>query len=334
MSLRPRSVRFRLTLWYAAALAAIMFMFSVGVYSYVRANLFQQLDEQLGKDLLAIERVLPEEPYELAEIEEHGSVSLFQVVDGQSIIYQTDGWRQAELGRSLERGASDSFSWTSPGSPSYRVRMSTIVSPDEQLLVAVAQEDQAIRQSLQSLATTLLIGFPCTLILTAIGGYFLAGRVLSPIGMMASKAEVITADRLSERLAVENPDDEFGRLATVFNRTLAGLQESFEKLRRFTADASHELRTPLTAIRSVGEVGLRENRDAAEYREVIGSMLEEADRLARLVDTLLALTRADSREQVAREQLDLNLLLNDVTEYLRVLAEEKNQTLRLDVQVG
>ena len=77
-----------------------------------------------------------------------------------------------------------------------------------------------------------------------------------------TRAETITAERLSDRLPVSNPDNEMGRLATVFNATLGRLQQSFDQMRRFTADVSHELRTPLTAIRSVGEVGLRGRRDA------------------------------------------------------------------------
>src|SRR3989442_121705 len=103
----------------------------------------------------------------------------------------------------------------------------------------------------------------------------------------------MTAERLGERLPVENPGDELGQLAAVFNDAFGRLQRSFEQLRRFTADASHELRTPLTAMRSVGEVGLREHREAAAYREIIGSMLEETDRLRRLVERVLTLSRAD-----------------------------------------
>ena len=77
---------------------------------------------------------------------------------------------------------------------------------------------------------------------------------------MAQQARLITATRMSDRLPVDNPNDELGRLSTVFNDTLTRLQSSFDQMRRFTSDASHELRTPLTAIRSVGEVGLREKR--------------------------------------------------------------------------
>ena len=89
-------------------------------------------------------------------------------------------------------------------------------------------------------------------------------------------------------------------MAAVFNETLERLQKSFEQVRRFATDASHELRTPLTAMKAVGEVGLREHRDAADYREVIGSMLEEVDRLGHLVDDLLTLSRADAGTVLTR----------------------------------
>ena len=114
-------------------------------------------------------------------------------------------------------------------------------------------------------------------------------------------------------------------------RTLARLQDSFERLRRFTADASHELRTPLTAMRSVGEVALHDSLDPAAYRDVIGSMLEEVERLTALVESLLTLTRVDSRRsQLAREVVDLGTVAANATEHLRVLAEEKEQTLRVE----
>jgi signal transduction histidine kinase len=119
-------------------------------------------------------------------------------------------------------------------------------------------------------------------------------KALAPIDAMGQKAQQISAENLSERLSVENP--EIGKLASVFNAMLERLQAAFEQLRRFTADASHELRTPtpLTATRSVGEVALQDHRNADEYRDVIGSMLEEVDRLTRLVESLLVLSRADA----------------------------------------
>jgi len=224
------------------------------------------------------------------------------------------------------------WSWTSHAGRSYRLLSGHPRSGGQYLQIVVAQDEKPIRRSLKALAGMLLIGFPCAILLAMIGGYFLAGRLLSPVGAMASKAREITAERLSERLPVANPDDEFGRMATVFNDTLARLGDSFERLRHFTADASHELRTPLTAIRSVGEVALQDDLDLARCRDVIGSMLEEADRLARLVDSLLILTRADSGSaHLNREPLDLTALINDVTDCLGVLAEEKGQSLAVEI---
>src|SRR5262249_31088918 len=162
-------------------------------------------------------------------------------------------------------------------------------------------------------------------------GYFLAGRVLQPVGAMAETARRITADSLGERLVIENPGDEFGRLARVLNEALARVQASFDQLRQFTADASHELRTPLAAIRSVGEVALHEPLDAAGYRDVIGSMLEEVERLTRLVENLLTLTRAESGGlRLKRERVDLSRLAGNVADNLRVLAEDKEQALRVE----
>jgi signal transduction histidine kinase len=132
-------------------------------------------------------------------------------------------------------------------------------------------------------------------------------------------------------LPIGNPNDELGRLATAFNDTLGRLEGSFDQMRRFTADVSHELRTPLTAIRSVGEVGLRERRDDRAYRGIIGSMLEEVDRLASLVDRLLRWSRAETGQtKLAQEVIDLRDLAEDVVNYLGVLAEEKQQSMTVE----
>ena len=145
---------------------------------------------------------------------------------------------------------------------------------------------------------------------------------------MTERARVTTAERLNERLPVHNPDDELGRLATVFNETLGRLEGSFEQMRRFTSDVSHELRTPLTAIRSVGEVGLGGHRDEAAYRGIIGSMLEEVDRLSSLIDRLLTLSRTETGEaRLSLASIDLAALGDEVAAHLGVLAEEKRQAI-------
>jgi signal transduction histidine kinase len=199
---------------------------------------------------------------------------------------------------------------------------------NQPVVIQVARSEAPVRAELRRLALILVLGLPIGIATAGLGGYSLARTALAPVDRMAERARMITAERLSERLPVDHPEDELGRLATVFNETLGRLEASFEQMRRFTADVSHELRTPLTAIRSVGEVGLREPREPAEYRAIIGSMLEEVDRLSGLVDRLLALSRAESGQaMLSVEPVDLRALAEDVVSYLGVLAEEKGQTL-------
>lgn len=188
-----------------------------------------------------------------------------------------------------------------------------------------------VEHQVEEVLFVLVSGLPIIIGLAGFAGYALARRALAPIDHLASDARRISADRLHERLTVPNQHDEIGRLAGVINETLARLETSFEQLRRFTADASHELRTPLSVIRGIGELGLRDNnRGAAEYRDAMGSMLEEVDRLTRLVDTLLRLSRGDAGTvKLTPEVLNLADLARDVSASLQVLAEERGQRIRL-----
>jgi heavy metal sensor kinase len=180
-----------------------------------------------------------------------------------------------------------------------------------------------------------VLGLPLVVALAGAGGYVLARRALTPIDHLATEARRITADRLHERLSAPNPDDEIGRLTAVINETFARLESSFDQLRRFTADASHELRTPLSVIRGIGEMELKEPHTPAEYRDAIGSMLEEVDRLTRLVDTLLRLSHGDAGTiRLAREAVDLGDLARDVASSLAILAEERGQHLQVEAADG
>jgi heavy metal sensor kinase len=145
---------------------------------------------------------------------------------------------------------------------------------------------------------------------------------------MASLTERITARRLNERIPVKNPDDELGHMALVLNGLLKRLEESFEKLQRFSSDVSHELRTPLAAMRSVGEVGLQEEQDTEKYRDIIGSMLEEVAKLTVMIDTLLTIAHADSGAiQLQQTTVAFIDLVYEAVAVVGVLAEDKKQTL-------
>jgi heavy metal sensor kinase len=329
--LKTNSVRIRLTLWHVAVLATIILGFAFGTYFFVRESLLRQIDNHLERDLATVQRVALHGTEELAVLAHHGNVALFRVNENGSLLAATERWDSSGLG-DITPGSGTGKSLSIKGADGERYRITSLVlnAAGRELRIDVAHEEQAVRQSLRSLKLILLLGIPAALLLAIAGGYFLAGRALSPIGTMLAKAREITAECLSERLPVENPDDEFGQLAMVFNDTFLRLEDSFERLRRFTADASHELRTPLTAIRSVGEVGMQENIDASSCREVIGSMLEETDRLTRLVDSLLTLSRSDAGSVLfSKEQIDLSALTAEVGDCLHVLAEEKEQTLTI-----
>jgi heavy metal sensor kinase len=201
----------------------------------------------------------------------------------------------------------------------------------ESVVLRVFRSEAELRRAMAELGAVLAFGLPLAVALSAAGGYLIAHRSLSPMSQIAARARQITAESLGGRLPVPNPHDELGQLATVFNATLARLENSFAELRRFTADASHELRTPLTALRAVGEAALRPDAgDSKSLREALSSMLEETRRLSDLVDALLLLARADtSGVSPSLEQVDLTGLVNEVRETLLVLAEEKNQQIEI-----
>jgi len=342
----PRSVRARLTLWYAGVLAAILVAYAGGVYLFLRQNLYAELDRALAEDFETAEEALergedgriarrgPPGPYGHEE-GEPVTARWLQVWsrDGELLYEEAPGRRDLPplgSGASAPRAARVE---TLEAAPGRWLRTRTGVHPigGSPVLIRVARSEARVRHELGEFLVGMGLGMPAAVVLACVGGYWLAGRALKPIGEMAVQARTITAERLGERLPIENPGDELGELGTVFNETLARLERSFEALRRFTADAAHELRTPLTALRSVGEVALGDAKSEAVYRETIGSMLEEADRLARLVDVLLTLSRADSgRVEVHREPLRLRAFAQEIGDLLQVLAEEKGQGIAIE----
>ncbi|MGZ7065714.1 MAG: ATP-binding protein [Candidatus Aminicenantales bacterium] len=330
MSLRPSSVRLRLTLWYSLILAGIVLAFSLAVFFFVKAGLYRQLDQQLESDFKAVFQDFSEDPNETPDIEAENSVKTFQIVKSGNLLYQTPAYQKSGLPlvTLIPPAAVRTFRSLSGG---WYLLKTGQAGPG--LLLTAAVDEGPLRSTLWTLEVILLLGLLVALALAAFGGFATAGRLLKPVAVITRKAEKISAESLSARLPVENPRDEFGRLAGVVNVMLARLEDSFERLRRFTADASHELRTPLTVIRSVGEVALEENLDAGAYRDRIGSMLEEVDRLTRLVDSLLVLTRADNGHiRLGWKETDVVRLVRRAAEDMRALAEEKDQKLSLTLE--
>lgn len=338
---RSHSVRMRLTLWYVAAMVIVLGAYGFGVYTFVSRNVSNSLDERLRADFYWAAATVDEGPdglimpfpqIDLLLEEESPWVQVWSA-DGTQLLLSNEEARRRPLPEAqllAQQGEDMIESLPTTGVP-IRVlsRRSYIV--DRPVTIQVARSEAAMGRELRELSLILIFGLPVGVVIAGLGGYALARRALAPIEQMTERARSITADRLSDRLPVANPENEMGRLASVFNETLGRLEGSFDQMRHFTADVSHELRTPLTAIRSVGEVGLRGHRTEASYRGIIGSMLEEVDRLSQLVDRLLALSRAGTHQPpFALDTVDFAALAEDVVSHLGVLAEEKGQTLTIE----
>jgi two-component system OmpR family sensor kinase len=202
-------------------------------------------------------------------------------------------------------------------------REATVLAPGAtRVLVgrSVAQE----RAELTRFAWQLGAAGVAVLAIGLAGGWLASSRILRPIAGISATAAAISATNLSERIDPATVDRELEGLARVLNTTFDGLEAAFDRQARFTADASHELRTPLAAIRSVGEVGLQKDGSRAEYRDIIGSMLEEVNRLTSLVDNLLTISRADAGSlQLELVDVPVMQLVREAAALFEVLVEEK-----------
>lgn len=163
------------------------------------------------------------------------------------------------------------------------------------------------------------------------GAWLIAKLLLRPWRNMVVQAERISAGRLEERIEVENPGDEVGRLATTLNQTFDRYQNLLDRLQRFSYDASHQLRNPLAAIRTTGEVCLKHPRPEEEYRAVIGGILEDTDRLGRTVEQLLMLARA-AGGALGECQVEVNLqaVARDVLREGQAIGEMRGLSVGLD----
>ena len=170
---------------------------------------------------------------------------------------------------------------------------------------------------------------PLGLGLAMVGGALVARRALAPVGLMSRTARRITAEDLAERIPARGVGDELDHLAETLNAMLARLEAAFAEVRRFAADAAHELRTPLTALRGELEVGLRANRSPAEYRQVLESTLESAERLVRLAEDLLALSRATAGGVARSGPVDVEALVMGALDAGARLAQGRGVTVRL-----
>ena len=167
-----------------------------------------------------------------------------------------------------------------------------------------------------------------TLAISPLVGYQIARRGIRPVREMGATARHISSTNLHERIQPEGYPSELASLAATFNKMLDGLEESFERISRFSADIAHDLRTPVNNIRGEAEVALARARTIDEYREVLGSCLEEAVRLSDLIGDLLFLARAESPlAHLHRENVNVGELLSGIREYYEAPAADRGVSL-------
>jgi len=335
----PQTLRARLTLWYTALLTFTLLV--LGATSAVlldrslRANLDTSLKsvaqviaessrrDTLGPDLdTLLESMLglrfAERFFQL--LDPFGRPDPRLVPRGRvELLLSVKALRNAERGRETY----ETLPQPSPAAAPLRVL--TFPVADHGRLVSVVQ----VAMSLESVETArwrfvmiLVALLPLALGGAGAGGWFLARHALAPVDAIVAAARRIEAEDLSQRIDPAEGSGELGRLATVLNDMLARLERAFDVVRQFSADAAHELRTPLTILRGEIEVALRSPAGDEEYRRVLGSCLEEVNRLTTLVDDLLFLARTDGgTATIERKPVNLSDVLADAVPALQALAD-------------
>jgi heavy metal sensor kinase len=181
----------------------------------------------------------------------------------------------------------------------------------------------------------LAIGLPVVTLVAVGSGYFLVKRALRPVDQIVASAEQISSHNLSERLPAAQTGDELERLSVALNRMIERLDHAFQYSRRFVADASHELRTPMTVLQGELESLVQEPRLDAEWRERLGSVLEEIERLVNIVEGLFAISRLDAGEaQVEWVKFDLAQLAASTVDQMSLLGEDKQIQLSCNGSKG
>jgi two-component system heavy metal sensor histidine kinase CusS len=220
--------------------------------------------------------------------------------------------------------------WEDSGGLRYRTltAWANLAADARSLLIALALDTTEQQGLLAAYRRNLLVVLLLAGVATAVLGFVVSHRGLRPLHAMAGTAYRISASHLNERLDEAHVPPELKQLAAAFNAMLARLEESFGRLASFSADLAHELRTPIHNLLMQTQVTLTRPRQAAEYREVLESNLEEHQRLARMIEDMLFLARADhAQAALQREPFELRQELDKVVEFYKVLAAEHGVTI-------
>jgi heavy metal sensor kinase len=346
--MRLRSIRARLTLWYTSLLTVTVLILGGTAYGLLGYSLARDIDHALQGVALTLAAQSSRGPSSAIPPDVE---AIFRRFFGFSpwdrYVERRQPWSDRDPqeapprpGRlplspnAMHRAAEGLQTFeTLEGLGPYPVRVLTQPVREAGRVTSLLQ----VGMSLESVAVTrgrfLLVMatvLPLALLFAGGGGWLLARRALRPVDRMTEAARRIGAEHLDERLETTGSGDELDRLAATLNDMLGRLDATFRQVRQFSADASHELQTPLTILKGEIEVALRAPRSPEEYQHVLASALEEGERIARLVEGLLLLSRADAGVlRMDRQPVDLAELMAEVVDYARILAEAYGVALDL-----
>ncbi len=338
------TLAFRLTAWYVLAGLALVFFTTASLYFLLVAELQKSTDLFLADKVNVLRTMLRERPEDWdalrEEIELESAARRYQqfyirLLDQRNVPLLTTPEMEDQLDltqltaqtqRSPERatgmkGKNDRlfFVMSAPVAVGGSSHTDTV-----QIAIDVSQEEALLARYRQRF-WLILLG---TLAIFPLIGYQIARRGIRPVKEVATTARHISSTNLHERIQPEGYPSELASLAATFNEMLDGLEESFDRISRFSADIAHDLRTPVNNIRGEAEVALARARTVDEYREVLGSCLEEAVRLSDLIGDLLFLARAESPlAHLHRESINVGELLSGIREYYEAPAAERGVAL-------
>lgn len=347
--MNTRSIRFRLIAWYAGLLTAVFVLLGGLMFLRLRDYLENNLLESQARWARKIAETL------LVNVKQTGEAFVASEVeklyapersDRFIRITRKDGSPLYLSGPPSDQSFDPADVPSAAASPQREFTRKQVLPDGRALLIAafraaangggsylveVGAPTLAIETMLHHLLLLLGFGLPVVMMVAVAGGYVLVKRALAPVDQIAGKAEVITQHNLSERLPVARTGDELERLSVSLNHMITRLDDAFQNSKRFVADASHELRTPLTVLRGELENLVQDARLAPDQRDRAGSLLEEVERLSKIVERLFALSRLDAGEAQAEwVAFDLGELAVSTADQMALLAEDKKISVTCD----
>ncbi len=327
------SIRARLTLFYSLVVVAVLIAGAAAV-SVVQARLaLERMDGELQRLMLTLEGVMRTEFGEGLDLQAAADEASIEVValDRTLVLTRPDGALLAMWGlplpsdwRPLARATS--LETIVIGPERRRLFSHPVVFKDHHYVAAVMAPLAGLESEHSEIMRALAVGVLVALAVAAVGGWFVGRQTLRPLADMARQAAAITERNPTTRLQAPHSEDELGRLATSFNGLLDRLAATLHGQRQFMADASHELRTPVSVVRTTAQVTLaRDARTEDDYREALTIVAEQSGRLARVVDAMFLLSRAEAQGiPLICEPLYLDDLIAECARALRVFADERN----------